>query len=152
MPAGCTGRRGLLRGSVGAAPAPTPGFARALRAAHAIRAEEGPKELDPKALFRRFIAAYAAKDLAAVAEIFAPDIHLQDWNLAVQGREAALAETAKNFAGAESLSIEILSLYAEGPTAMGELHIRVNGQDLFVIDLFTFDGEGRMVRSRAYKG
>jgi len=109
--------------------------------------------LDYLALTRAYLQAYARKDLAAVAELFAEDIQLRDWNISVSGKAAALDETRKNFAGADSLEIDILALYGQGPTVAAELQILVNGKiDLRVVDVIEFDTAGRICAIRAYLG
>jgi ketosteroid isomerase-like protein len=68
--------------------------------------------------FLAYLAAYAQKDLVAIRAMFSEDVHLRDWNLSVHGRDAALDETAKNFAAAETIEIEALAVYAkEGAVA-----------------------------------
>ena len=60
-------------------------------------------------LFLTYLRHYAAKDLQAIAAMFAEDIHLRDWNISVHGKEGAIRETAKNFAEAESREIHVLT-------------------------------------------
>ena len=63
-----------------------------------------------------YLDAYARKDIASVGAMFADDVTLRDWNQAVRGKDAALAETAKNFSAAGSFAIEPLGIYADGDT------------------------------------
>jgi len=109
--------------------------------------------MDYPALVRAYLQAYASKDLAAVADLFAEDIQLRDWNISVSGKAAALDETRKNFAGADSLAIDILALHGKGPSLAAELKILLNGQlDLRVVDVIDFDAAGRICAIRAYLG
>jgi ketosteroid isomerase-like protein len=103
--------------------------------------------------FVSYIAAYARKDLAAIESMFAQDVHLRDWNLNVHGKNAALAETAKNFAAANTIEIEILALYQADTTVAGELKIVVNrNNELHVVDVITFGSDGKILSIRAYIG
>lgn len=103
--------------------------------------------------FRHYLDAYARKDLDAIAAMLAEEVRLRDWNLAVQGKAAVLAETAKNFASVSSIAIELLSLHESAQGVAGELRIRVDEKlELFVVDVIDFDEQGRITAIRAYKG
>ena len=108
------------------------------------------------ALCRRYLQAYAAKDLQTIAALLAPGVVLRDWQLRVVGRDAALAETQRNFDAALGLQIEILRLHATEASAVAELRIAVEGSaqtvELFVVDVLDFDAQGRISAIRAYKG
>lgn len=107
----------------------------------------------PAERLRAYLQAYEAKDLARIARQFAEEIRLADWNLAVQGKAAALAETRKNFESAQSLRIEILAIYEAEQRAAAELEIVVDGTArLHVVDALRFDETGRITEIRAYKG
>lgn len=111
----------------------------------------------PEAQLRAYLAAYAAKDLDAIAGMLADEVVLQDWNLRVQGRAAVLAETQKNFDAVRTLHIELLHLYAAAdehpPRAAAQLRIVVDETiELDVVDALHFDAQGRITAIRAYKG
>lgn len=102
---------------------------------------------------RRFLAAYAAKDLATLASLVHDEVLLRDWVLERRGRDAFLAETQANFDQADSLAIAIEQLHATAHSVAAELLITVNGSTrLRVVDVFAFDDHGRVTAVRAYKG
>jgi ketosteroid isomerase-like protein len=102
---------------------------------------------------RAYLAAYAARDLDAIAALLSDDVMLQDWNLRVAGRAAVLAETRKNFEAVRSLRIEVLQVYEAGQRAAAELRIVVDETiTLDVVDALQFDAAGRISAIRAYKG
>ncbi|MDR7269292.1 ketosteroid isomerase-like protein [Pelomonas saccharophila] len=104
-------------------------------------------------LVRAYLAAYAARDLAAVEPLFADTITLRDWKIRVVGKAAALAETRKNFDAVSRLEIEVLALYAREQGVAAELRIVVDGRDtIFVVDVFDLDAEGRIAAIRAFIG
>ncbi len=75
-------------------------------------------------LLHTYLRYYAGKNLYAIAELLAEDVHLRDWNISVFGK-------------AESIAIRVLE---NADTVAGEQHIVVNGNiDLFVVDLVTFN-------------
>ncbi len=103
--------------------------------------------------FAAYLAAYAAKDLEAVAAMFADGVSLRDWKISVRGKDAALAETQKNFDAARSIAIEILATYASANAIAGELRIVVDDSEvLYVVDVVSFDAQGRIEAIRAYRG
>lgn len=104
-------------------------------------------------LVRAYLAAYAARDLAAVEPLLADAITLRDWQLRVVGKAAALAETRKNFDAVDSLSIDVLAVYERDGGVAAELRIGINGTEtLYVVDVFEVDAAGRIAAIRAYLG
>ncbi|MBP8164345.1 MAG: nuclear transport factor 2 family protein [Anaerolineales bacterium] len=104
-------------------------------------------------LFLNYLRHYAAKDLQAISAMLAENVHLRDWNISVHGKDKAMLETAKNFAEAESIEIHVLAAYENDDTVAGELHIVVDGIiDLYVVDVVTFNAQGRITAIRSYKG
>lgn len=100
-----------------------------------------------------YLQSYQEKNLNAVAELFAEQIVLRDWNLRVVGKAAALNETQKNFEAAKSLHIEVLRTYERSNSIAAELIITVNNSEvLHVIDVLDFDAQGKIVAIRAYRG
>lgn len=101
---------------------------------------------------RGYLAAYAAKDIGAIAAMLAPQVRLQDWQISVQGKDAVLAETRKNFAGADTIAIEILHVFTGVDSAAAELRIVVDGSIVLeVVDVLRFDPSGLITAIRAYR-
>ena len=85
--------------------------------------------------------------------MFSRDVVLRDWNLEVSGTEAALAEFAKNFEEADSLSIQVSRIFESEQGVAAEIEIVVNGsQKLRVIDVFTFNEAMEITSVISYKG
>ena len=104
-------------------------------------------------LFRTYLHHYADKNLEAISAMLAEEVHLRDWNISVHGKAAALRETEKNFAEAESIEIRVLALYENSDTVAGELHIVADGRiNLYVVDVVTFNTQGCITAIRSYKG
>ncbi|CAM3679229.1 nuclear transport factor 2 family protein [Roseateles saccharophilus] len=104
-------------------------------------------------LVRAYLAAYAARDLAAIAPLLADAVTLRDWKIRVAGKAAALAETRANFEAVSRLEIEVLALYAREQGIAAELRIDVDGRDtIYVVDLFDIDAHGRIAAIRAFIG
>lgn len=106
-----------------------------------------------KELCLYYLRKYAEKDLRAMEKLFAENIILRDWKIRVLGIEKALAETQKNFETAESIVIEVLSTYENIDTVAAELKILVDeSEELNVVDVITFNIDGKIKSIRAYKG
>lgn len=100
-----------------------------------------------------YLQAYLRKDLITIRELFSEDIQLSDWKISVTGRDAAIAETAKNFSAARTIEIETYGMYTNGDTVAAELRIVVDGEvELRVVDVVSFDAAGRIKQVRAYLG
>ena len=100
-----------------------------------------------------YLKRYAEKDLEGVAALFADDIVLRDWKIRVEGKQRAIQETQKNFETAQSLTIDVLYIYENGDTVAAELRIVVNEvEELYVVDVITFNPEGLITSIRAYLG
>lgn len=103
--------------------------------------------------FKHYLDRYQNKDLDAVAEMFADNILLRDWKISVQGKQAAVAETRKNFQNAETIDIEVLNCMSNETSVSGELKIIVDSTEvLYVVDVLTFDTYGQISSIRAYIG
>lgn len=104
-------------------------------------------------LVHAYLAAYAARDLAAVAPLLADAIVLRDWKIRVVGKAAALAETRKNFEAVQQLRIDVLAACERDGGAAVELKIVIDERDtIFVVDVFDIDADGRIAAIRAYIG
>jgi hypothetical protein len=109
--------------------------------------------INAEQLTRKFLAAYEAKDMAAIAAMFHPDVVLRDWNSGVSGHAAAVAEFTKNFQQANSLKIVIKRIYLAELSAAAELEITLNQTELLnVVDVVSFNEEGKILSVVAYRG
>ena len=106
-----------------------------------------------KERFANYLEAYAAKDLQQVSAMFSADIALRDWKISVVGKDAAMAETEKNFSSAKSIEINILATYESDNAVVGELRIVVDRAEvLHVVDVVSFNAKGQIASIRAYLG
>ncbi|TMU57123.1 nuclear transport factor 2 family protein [Flagellimonas algicola] len=106
-----------------------------------------------KALCLDHLEKYAEKDLDGIKEMFSENIVLRDWKIRVEGKEKAIDETRKNFRAADSIAIDVLSVYENKDTVAAELKITVNTtEELYVVDVITFDTHQKIKSIRAYLG
>lgn len=106
-----------------------------------------------KELASKYLAAYAAKDLATIAELISESVSLQDWNVSGQGAKFFLNETEKNFQDAEKIEIQVVQLLLDENTVAARLLIVVDDSiELEVVDVITFDENAKIAALQAYKG
>lgn len=103
--------------------------------------------------FLTYLKHYAARDIVSISTVLADDVTLRDWNMAVVGKAAVLAETARNFAAVQSIAIQVLHLHESTDAVAGELKITLDAKtELFVVDVIAFNADGRIRSVRAYLG
>jgi len=109
--------------------------------------------MKPIDVLAAFLKSYEAKDIDAIADMLADDVHLQDWNLEAHGKDAVLAETLKNFRDAEHLQLQVRQFYEGSGCAAARLRIVVNRSvALEVVDTIEVNPDGKVRSIRAYKG
>lgn len=100
-----------------------------------------------------YLRKYADKDLDGVAALFEDNIVLRDWKIRAVGKQKAIEETKKNFEAAQSIAIDVLSTYENDHTVAAELKIVVDElEELYVVDVITFNEKGLITSIRAYLG
>lgn len=103
--------------------------------------------------FLAYLKHYADRNIESISAMLSDDITLRDWNTAVVGKAAVLAETARNFAAVQSIVIQVLHVYGSADAVAGELKITLDAKiELFVVDVIAFDTDGRIRSIRAYLG
>ena len=106
-----------------------------------------------KELAISYLRMYASKNLVAIEPMFDNNIILRDWKIRVIGKDRALEETHKNFDAVDTLDIEVLHIYSNNDTVAAELKIVIDKiEELYVVDVITFNEEGKITSIRAYKG
>lgn len=104
-------------------------------------------------LCQDYLQKYAEKDIEGVTALFSDTIILRDWKIRVAGKSMAQKETQKNFDAVSSLDIAILATYENNNTVAAELKITIDGsEELFVVDVITFNEYGKITSIRAYLG
>lgn len=101
----------------------------------------------------RYVKAYERKDLDAIEAMLAPAVRLDGWHIAAQGAAAVLDATRKNFQAARDIAIEVVQVFAAACGAAAQLRIVVDCLDVpHVVDVLSFDNEGRIAAIPAFKG
>ena len=110
-------------------------------------------DISIKELSLFYLEKYEDKDIKAIESLFADDIILRDWKIRAVGKENALFETRKNFEKAHLIKIDVLSTTENKNTIAAELKITVDdSEELFVVDVISFNSKGLINSIRAYLG
>lgn len=101
----------------------------------------------------RYLEVFAEKDLEGLAEFFADDASLRDWDVWADGKQAVMEANGKIFEATGDLELTPLEVYADGSTVVVEFRLVVGGTtELLVTDIIGFDAQGKIRFVRAYKG
>lgn len=102
-----------------------------------------------------YFAAWNAKDLDKLAEIFADDIYTRDWETSAEGKADSLVANKAIFDTFATCNAEPIELYQDdmNMTVACHINISLDGVPPFeVIDLITFDQDGKIVKLLAFRG
>ena len=100
-----------------------------------------------------YFNAFERKDITKLRELFDSEIVLCDWNIEVKGVENVLNANANIFNSYQTIQVNVISLYIEKDTAIGELIIILDGTNVIkVVDIIEFTDQGKIKNIRAYKG
>lgn len=106
-----------------------------------------------KRLALKYFETFSNKDLDGLADMFADDVDLRDWNIQALGKTDVLVANKNIFNNVKTISVAPLELYRDNNTVVAEIEILVNGEEyLSVVDVIMFNDEGKIVSVRAYKG
>ena len=106
---------------------------------------------------KTYFQAFSDKDLDTLSEMFSSDILLTDWDICAVGKENVLEENKKIFDSVAAISVNPYAYYGGNSSYAVELTIEVtpknNGkvEELQVVDVITFNGEGLIDSIKAYK-
>ena len=106
-----------------------------------------------KKICKLYFDYFSRKDLTSLAEIFAENITLRDWEISAKGKTEVISANMKIFEAVETIKVVPINLYEEKNTVIAELEIKINNKEnLFVVDVISFEESGKIESIRAYKG
>ena len=108
---------------------------------------------DLKPICKEYFWAWGDKNISKLAEMFAEDVRLRDWNLTAFGREQTLIANSNIFTSVKTCSALPLYMYQDGNTVACRLNVYINDDNAFeVLDLITFNDEDKIVEILAFRG
>jgi hypothetical protein len=105
-----------------------------------------------KTTAQEYFNAFERKDIDKLRELFDSEIAIRDWDVEATGMENVLKVNAGIFESFQKINVEIISLYTEKATVIGELIITLDDAiTIKVVDVIEFAGH-KIKSIRAYKG
>ena len=102
-----------------------------------------------------YFNAFNSQDLDKLREIYAEGMCLRDWTHdgeGVCGKENVISANQELFNSVESLNIDVLFMHADGDVVACEILVHLGEETIKVVDVITFDEEGKIKSLRAYVG
>jgi hypothetical protein len=106
-----------------------------------------------KKLANIYFDAFSSADLVCLRDCLSNDISLRDWNIDVSGIELVIREYLNIFRSLSDVSVNVVNLLEVGSTVVAELIITANEiGSIKVVDILSFDQNGKISSIRAYRG
>lgn len=92
--------------------------------------------------------------MIGLEERFSDDVHLRDWELTAEGKSTVLEMSKNIFEQVRSINVKPLRMFEDSQTVISEIELTINGGDdiILVVDIISFDKDGTICATRAYKG
>lgn len=98
-----------------------------------------------------YFTAFMAKDLEAVAALFAEDIHFWDPNLGNRRGRSVVRDTYEDiFASVGEIRGKVLNVTTEGRTTVVEFTLSLGDDDIVGTDVIDWNERGQIEGLRAY--
>lgn len=106
-----------------------------------------------KSIAQDYFGAFEKKDINKLRELLDSEVVLRDWNVQAKGLENILNINIEIFKAFEKIQVNVISLYAEESTVIGELTIILDeAVTMKVVDVIEFTSLRKIKSIRAYKG
>ena len=100
-----------------------------------------------------YFQAFSQKNIQKLREMFDDNITLRDWEINETGIEDVLRANANIFESVKTIEVIHQNIISENNTIAAELKIVINGvENLKVVDLIEFNGNGKILSIKAFKG
>lgn len=100
-----------------------------------------------------YFDAFSKADILRLEKCLSDDVSLRDWSLDASGIESVLNEYANIFKSLSNVVVNVVNLYEIEPTVVAELIITAKEiGSIKVVDILSFDENGKIRSIRAYKG
>ena len=114
-----------------------------------------PMNLNLNNLTHEYFKRWNNKSITELSILFSEDIKLRDWNIDVSGFDDVVQANLNIFKELPNIKAEILKLFVceNKKTVTAELLIHLNNNDkINVVDIITFNDNGKIKSIRAFKG
>ena len=100
-----------------------------------------------------YFKVFSKKKIDELSELFSDDITLRDWENNTSGKTEVLNVNKKIFNNVESINVVPVNLYKNENKIIAELEIIINGKEkILVVDIISFNNDGKIKSIKAFKG
>ena len=104
------------------------------------------------ALIKQYFENFSNKRIDLLEQMFSQDVELTDWEISAKGISQVIAANQKIFNSVETIIVDIGVLAETDNTVFAQISVIVNSNvTIKVIDVITFDQEGKISKVSAYK-
>ena len=101
----------------------------------------------------KYFDAFSSADIVSLRVCLSDDVNLRDWTLDASGIESVLKEYTNIFKSLSNIVVNVVNLYVIEPTVVAELIITAKEiNSIRVVDILSFDKNGKICLIKAYKG
>ena len=101
---------------------------------------------------RAYFDAFSNKDTGALYEMFDNSVSLRDWNVSASGIESVVKVNREIFDSCNQLSVTIEKIHTSEMTAVAEIKINIDDNEILVADFINFNSGGLITSVVAYRG
>ena len=102
---------------------------------------------------KNYFKIFSNKDINKLEELFSDQIVLRDWEINAVGKEAVIDANKKIFKNVKKIKVTPLNLDQISNKIVAELEIIINETDkIYVVDIISFNKEGKIISIKAFKG
>ena len=95
--------------------------------------------LDIESLAMRYFFAFEEKNIDSLKNMFASKISLRDWNVSAKGVEDVININKEIFDSFENIKIKVMNIHISEMTAIAEIVIKLDTDEILVTDIIEFD-------------
>ena len=99
----------------------------------------------------KYFHLFGKKDIEALSGMFAKNVKLRDWDIDISGKNKVIEANKKIFDFASTLDIHVVNVSQISNKVYGEIVVKINGETIPVLDVITFNKEGKIDCIEAYK-
>jgi hypothetical protein len=104
------------------------------------------------ALIKQYFENFSNKRIDLLEQMFSQDVELTDWEISAKGINQVVAANQKIFNSVETITVDIGVLAETDNTVFAQISVIVDSSvTIKVIDVITFDQEGKIFKVSAYK-
>ena len=104
-------------------------------------------------LCKNYFKVFSEKNIDELTKLFSKNVILKDWENSASGLIEVLKVNKKIFKSVNTIEVKPINIYSDNNTVISEIEIFIDKSDkINVVDIISFDQEGKILSITAYKG